>query len=312
MAISEGLNSGANASTAVGREVIVIAEESPRILGKANSVGDVSPQTGNLNEALAFFSGNNTHQSFSGFTTRGSSSSGAGLGSGIGGSNFRPRKNPNSHLYCDYCNWKGHIRAQCYNLHGYPADWKGRRRPSPNSANLVGSTNSPGAPPGGGNSTTGVSHAFIINIPPAALSQQPHLSPQPQPHPHFSHQQYMQILQLLDSGHEQTDIDSRVRTTGKFSTDKWIIDSGASKNMVHNLHMLTHYKPISTSQEGRVYFPTSNLATVKHIGSSQILGGIEISNALHIPKFHYHLLYVSKLTKELNCTVLFYPDFCIF
>ncbi|XP_015170068.1 uncharacterized protein [Solanum tuberosum] len=133
---------------------LVIAEESQRILGKANSVGDVSPPTGNLNEALALFSGNNTHQSFSGSTTRGSSFGGAGSGS-------------------------GHIRAQCYKLHGYPADWKGRRRPSPSSANLVGSTNCPGAPPGGGNSTTGVSHTFITNIPPAALYQQSHSSPQP-------------------------------------------------------------------------------------------------------------------------------------
>ncbi|KAL3344416.1 hypothetical protein AABB24_023717 [Solanum stoloniferum] len=225
---------------------LVISEESQRILGKANSVGDVSPQSSNLNEALAFFNGNNTHQSFSGSTTRGSSSGGAGSGSGIGGSgsnfrpgagsgssiggsNFRPRKSSNSHLYCDYCNWKGHIRAQCYKLHGYLADWKGKRRSFPSSANLIDSTTSTSTPSGGGNSTTGVSHAFMTNIPPA----------QPQPHPHFSHQQYMQILQLLDSGHGKTDIDSTVRTTGKLSTDKWIIDSGASKHMVHNLHKLT-------------------------------------------------------------------------
>ncbi|KAG5595567.1 hypothetical protein H5410_036799, partial [Solanum commersonii] len=33
-----------------------------------------------------------------------------------------------SHLYCDYCNWKGHVRSTCYKLHGYPVDWKGKRR----------------------------------------------------------------------------------------------------------------------------------------------------------------------------------------
>lgn len=171
-------------------------------------------------------------------------------------------------MYCDYCNWKGHIRTQCYKLHDYPADWKGRRRSSPSSSNLVGSTNSRGAPPGGGNSNTSASHAFMSNVPPATLSQQSHSSPQSLPYPHFSHQQYMQILQLLESGHGKNDTDSTVRTTCIYSTAKWIIDSGASKHMVYNLQMLTHYELIFVSQDARVYFPTGNLATVKHVGSS--------------------------------------------
>lgn len=178
------------------------------------------------------------------------------------------KKNSNSLLYCDYCNWKGHIRTQCYKLHDYPADWKGRRRSSPSSSNLVGSTNSRGAPPGGGNSNTSASHAFMSNVPPATLSQQSHSSPQPLSYPHFSHQQYMQILQLLESGHGKNDTDSTVRTTCIYSTAKWIIDSGASKHMVYNLQMLTHYELIFVSQNARVYFPTGNLATVKHVGSS--------------------------------------------
>ncbi|KAG5600650.1 hypothetical protein H5410_032020 [Solanum commersonii] len=56
--------------------------------------------------------------------------------------------------------------------------------------------------------------------------------------------------------------DSTVRTTDISSSDKWIVDSGASKHMVHNLHMLTHYKPLTPSQEGRVYLPIGNLSTL--------------------------------------------------
>ncbi|XP_015168470.1 uncharacterized protein [Solanum tuberosum] len=210
--------------------IFISKEESQRILGKANSasVGDASSNTRHMNEALAFFSGNNPNHNFS-----------SSSGSSAGVSNFRSKNNSNSHLYCDYCNWKGHTKDRCYKLHVYPSDWKGKKR--------------------------------ICN-----------------------------------------DTDSTLRTTCISSTDKWIVDSGASKHMVRNLHMLSHYKPLTPSQEGRVYLPTGKLATVSHIGSSQILGGIEITNVLHIPKFQYNLLSVSKLTKELNCTVLFNPDFCIF
>ncbi|KAG5595566.1 hypothetical protein H5410_036798 [Solanum commersonii] len=38
------------------------------------------------------------------------------------------KSSTNSHLYCDYCNWKGHVRSTCYKLHGYPADLKGEMR----------------------------------------------------------------------------------------------------------------------------------------------------------------------------------------
>ncbi|KAG5616273.1 hypothetical protein H5410_016097 [Solanum commersonii] len=174
MAIGEMSNSDSTIPTAVGREA---TKESQGILGKANSVsvGDASSNTRHMNEALAFFSGNNPNHNVSS-----SSRSGAGI------SNFRSKKNSN----------------------------------------------------------------ILVDLQGNLLLV------------------YMQILQLLDHGTGKNDTDSTVRTTGISSTDKCIVDSGASKHMVHNLHMLTHYKPLTHSQEGRVYLPTGNLATASHIGSS--------------------------------------------
>ncbi|XP_075084768.1 uncharacterized protein LOC142168017 [Nicotiana tabacum] len=42
--------------------------------------------------------------------------------------NFRTRKNT---LYCDYCNFKGHTRETCYKLHGYPPDFKSKKKYNP-------------------------------------------------------------------------------------------------------------------------------------------------------------------------------------
>lgn len=37
-----------------------------------------------------------------------------------------------------------------------------------------------------------------------------------------------------------------------------------------------------------------------------------ITKVYHIPEFKYNLLSVSKVTKELNCSVTFFPHFCVF
>ena len=37
----------------------------------------------------------------------------------------------------------------------------------------------------------------------------------------------------------------------------------------------------------------------------------KVPDVLHFPSFHVNLLLVSKLTKSLNCSLTFYPDFCV-
>ena len=75
--------------------------------------------------------------------------------------------------------------------------------------------------------------------------------------------------------------------------------------MVRKLNMLTHYCDMNDPRGGKFDLPTGSLANVSHIGSSQILGGIEITNVLHVPEFKYNLLSVSKLTRvELLCSLL--------
>ncbi|XP_075101027.1 uncharacterized protein LOC142176720 [Nicotiana tabacum] len=41
------------------------------------------------------------------------------------GNTYKPRRN---NLFCDYCNYKGHTRETCYKIHGYPNDFKVRRK----------------------------------------------------------------------------------------------------------------------------------------------------------------------------------------
>ncbi|XP_006342287.1 uncharacterized protein [Solanum tuberosum] len=190
---------------------LVMAEESQRILGKSNAVS--ADNHGLVNDAMAFFSNNKSHVPRSGS----SSYSGPNHPSGSGS---RSHQRSTSNLYCDYCNWKGHIRATCYKLHGYPPDWKGKKRTPLGSipaANLVGANAgitqlrqySTHTGQGSTQSALGMSHSgsFSPTTSHALMSnrQSPlaHFDPQVQQHPHFSPQQYQQLLHMLDQENEK-------------------------------------------------------------------------------------------------------------
>ncbi|XP_070019630.1 uncharacterized protein [Nicotiana sylvestris] len=98
----------------------------------------------------------------------------------------------------------------------------------------------------------------------------------------FTLEQYQQILQLLNSK------PTKVTAT---ATDLELV-------------------PLDNSSS--VHLPNENLAKITHRGSTNIFKDCKISDVLHVPHFKYNLLSVSKLTKELQCLVAFFPDLCVF
>lgn len=61
-----------------------------------------------------------------------------------------------------------------------------------------------------------------------------------------------------------------------------------------------------------VYLPNGDTTQVTHVGSCALSDKSIISNVFYLPKFKYNLMSVSKLTKELDCLVTFFPNFYIF
>ncbi|XP_016450723.2 uncharacterized protein LOC107775499 [Nicotiana tabacum] len=71
---------------------------------------------------------------------------------GTRGGSYRPRNNYGNGkvpLYCEYCKFKGHTKDSCYKLHGYPADFKYKKKGGGrnNYANNVINTNSASSAP---------------------------------------------------------------------------------------------------------------------------------------------------------------------
>ncbi|XP_019256261.1 PREDICTED: uncharacterized protein LOC109234647 [Nicotiana attenuata] len=59
---------------------------------------------------------------------------------------------------------------------------------------------------------------------------------------------------------------------------------------------------------------TSNVGTSNYVQSGSVIRtpDITLSSVLHLPEFPVNLLSVNAITKQLKCTVEFFPDYCVF
>ncbi|OIT29853.1 hypothetical protein A4A49_57974, partial [Nicotiana attenuata] len=96
------------------------------------------------------------------------------------------------------------------------------------------------------------------------------------------------------------------------SIEEWIVDSGATYHITHNKEILSNVRSMKGQEHSGVQLPTGVRAEIKHAGSAGVLGKENVKNVLHVPNYKFNLLSVSKISKELRCSVNFYPDFCLF
>lgn len=91
----------------------------------------------------------------------------------------------------------------------------------------------------------------------------------------------------------------------------WIVDLGATNHMISNLELLHSYHENSKPEKSNVHLPTGSVVPVSRRGSSKVLTNQLISNVLFYQVLNL-ICSVSKLTKESQCSVAFFLDFCIF
>lgn len=89
----------------------------------------------------------------------------------------------------------------------------------------------------------------------------------------------------------------------------WIVGTCATNHMVSKSEMLSKVCELPNHESRKVHLPNGNKIPIAHIGSCR-LAQENISNVLCVPDFRYNLLSVSKLTKELNGCIEFFPDLC--
>ena len=93
------------------------------------------------------------------------------------------------------------------------------------------------------------------------------------------------------------------------SSSKYIIDYGATNHMTSNSSLFTTFQPHSST----------STVTLANGSTSCVLGSrtihptllITLTTALSLPQFSFNLIFVSKLTCTLNCSISFFPDYCL-
>jgi len=82
--------------------------------------------------------------------------------------------------------------------------------------------------------------------------------------------------------------------------------------MTNNLDLLNNLSNMHDPMKSSVHLPNGKNVSVQYQGRCHISNDCTIENVLYVPDFKYNLMSVSKMTKELQCSVLFFPYFCVF
>lgn len=92
---------------------------------------------------------------------------------------------------------------------------------------------------------------------------------------------------------------------------EWIIDSGVTYHITSCKYLLAELKYLDAQNLDIIQLPIENKAQIAGMGKFIIQGGHILKEILHVPNFKFNLISVGKLTRDLLCSVSFFPNFCV-
>ncbi|OIT31261.1 hypothetical protein A4A49_65891, partial [Nicotiana attenuata] len=125
-------------------------------------------------------------------------------------------------------------------------------------------------------------------------------------------QQYRQANMVVSDNNSGKGVAANEDNADKNLADFWIVDTGATDHMASNSEMLKTMTGLPNSKRGNMNLPNGKTIPVICKGSYNLINNDVIHDVLCVPDFKYNLLSLSKLTKELQCSVNFFPTFCVF
>jgi predicted aspartyl protease len=105
-------------------------------------------------------------------------------------------------------------------------------------------------------------------------------------------------------------------STGKANTfsaitkdNNWIIDTGASDHMVRDTGQL---QSLHSSTHSFISTANGNTSPTVREGTVILTKNLTLNSVLVVPSLEHNLLLVGQIASALNCTVTFWPLFCVF
>jgi hypothetical protein len=126
----------------------------------------------------------------------------------------------------------------------------------------------------------------------------------------ISQKQLKQLLSLFDN--KSKGPSSHTNAVSKPSLSEvtscsWIIDSGATNHISSKLFSDKHNKCTLPP----VLLPSGEKAKIVANGSLPLNSVYYLHNVLCVPTFKVDLISVSRLTRDLNCLIIFFPYWCL-
>lgn len=82
---------------------------------------------------------------------------------------------------------------------------------------------------------------------------------------------------------------------------------GASSHITKSVNRLKNIKPVTN---WCVVLPNNLRLQATHLGDIHFTDNFVLTNVSFVPAFHYNLLSATKLSKNLNCELVFSSDKC--
>nr|GEV36196.1 ribonuclease H-like domain-containing protein [Tanacetum cinerariifolium] len=209
------------------------------------------------------------------------------------GSNNQPRKLNRPILVCINCNMNGHTADRCFELIGYPSNFK---------------------------KNTGLNKSSANNNVVSGHKDQTHT---------FTDDQYKRLMSLISEKFDSSSIHANITDTNcviSFCSSRlfnhnsnissykiyigWIIDSSASQHMTYTIINMFNIVDVSKLNMTGGH-PNVTKALVTHIGSIKLINNIVIHNVLVVPGYQVNLLFVHSLSKDNKFRVIFDKDTCV-
>lgn len=183
-----------------------------------------------------------------------------------------PTRVDKSKLKCTHCGMIKHTKEQCFRLVGYPEWWDDGHKK--------------------GKKDEGEASAPVGNLKATGSN---------------AHNRTGAVMTVAADFVEQ-DTGNIGKVNMAINNGSWIFDCGATDTMTYDPSDIC-----VDSKPRRTHIQTANgeVMPVKGGGTIELSPILRLPNCLYIPSLSHKLLSISHVTKELNCTLLMHPTFCI-
>ena len=209
------------------------------------------------------------------------------------------RSNPSNRkpLHCSYCDRDHHVRETCWKLNGYPPEHPKHASNRSNHGSTHFKHNN--------------SHQSSANN----VKERPVMQEVPSMTNGLSDLQIQQILSIMQGKGttQSTNPKANAAASGLLQTllhlHRLIIDSGATDHITSSPTLLVNSSKNTFLPP--VAMPSGEQAPITSIGNLPLNSAATLKNVLGVPSFKVDLMSVSRVTKDLNCSVTFFPHWCI-